>query len=236
MECSEYGMGVYNLFDFSRAWFFSYYNVYGSEHDNGNTFGEVRPRHWSEDGKYLYFAPFFFGDGGCAIYYEALGLLRLDLYSGEFVEILSPDETWYTYNLTFSNDDNDWGYIETWNQPPILKLTNLATQTQEEIPLGENYSGAGNLIWSQDNTQIIYSARSGEDCVEMTYYLVLMDVKNQTSKIILEGQWADPYKPVQWVDEDRVIVVEWFSEASFTLDLITGELLPYQPPEPDANP
>jgi len=226
MECSEYGMAVYNLGDASKHWFFSYRDIYGSRYDNGNQYGIVQPKRWSGDGRYLYFVPFFYGDGGCAFYYEAQALLRLDLSSGDYVEILSPTEDGFSYNISFSDDDVYLGVIETWQEHPILKLTNLTLQTREEIPLGEQYSGAGNLVWSQDHSQILFSARSGDECGNMTYYLVWMDMTNRSRKVILEGKWTDPYKPIRWVDENHVILAEWFSGKIFSLDLRTGKISP----------
>lgn len=231
-ECSEHGMAVSNTSDRSRSWFFSYLNIYGAKYDNGNAFGQVQPKHWSQDGRYLYFVPFFYGDGGCAIYYQAQGLFRLDLSSRKYTELLAPDENGFTYNISFSGDDKYLGYIETWTEHPILVLNDLVTQTRMEIPLGNQYSGAGNFVWSQDHTQALFSARSGKDCLDMTYYLVLLNMNDFEQKVILEGKWTEPYKPIEWTDATRITVAEWFSGTIHTLDLMTGDLQPITGTQP----
>jgi len=231
-ECSEHGMIVSSLTDHSRSWFFSYRNIYGVKYDNGNEFGEVQPKHWSADGRYLYFVPFFYGDGGCAFYYQAQGLLRLDLSSGEYTELLSPDKNGFTYNISFSEDDRYLGYIQTWTEYPTLILNNLVAQTQQEVLLGDQYSGAGNFVWSQDHTQALFSARSGNDCLDMTYYLVLLNMNDFEQKVILEEKWEEPYKPIEWTDATHITVAEWFSGTLHSLDLTTGDLHPITGTQP----
>lgn len=186
IQCVNYGMGVYNSKDLANAWFFSYYETFGLKYENGNHFGSLMPKHWSVDGKYLYFAPFIGGDGGCEWYIEGQALLQLDLSTGKLSEILSPTIDSTYYNFSFSHDDKYLAYFETWKEHPVLNLLDLVAGTKQEVPLGKKYSGAGFLIWSPDNKQALFSARSGEECEGMIYYIVLMNMNNHSQKIILE--------------------------------------------------
>ena len=87
LECLENGIGVYNLNDSSKSWYFSYYDTFGSRYENGNRSGRLKPEHWSVDGKYLYFAPFIGGDGGCVYYAEGQALFRLAVCVNEMRQL-----------------------------------------------------------------------------------------------------------------------------------------------------
>ena len=234
-ECLENGMGIYNLKDSSKSWFFSYYDTFGLKYENGNHFGKIKPKYWSNDGKYLYFFPFFGGDGGCVFYAEGQALFRLDLESGKYSEVLLPTENSSYYNFSFSNDEKYLGYFEVWQKYPILNLLNLTTNKHQEIPLGEKYSGAGYLIWSQDDNQVLFSARSGDECESMVYYLVTLNLENQIQKIVFEGD-KEKYFPVKWIDENLILVEAGFSEEYFYLNTGTGEILPYNEPTSTPRP
>jgi hypothetical protein len=239
-ECLEPGIGVYNRKDTSIAWYFSYYKTFGLKYDNGNHFGKLIPKHWSNDRKYLYFAPFVGGDGGCPIYNEGQALFRLDLSSGKYTYILAPVENLSYYNFSFSNGDTYLGYFETWREQQVLKLANLISSQEFEIPLDKNYSGAGFLIWSQDNTQVFFSARTGEECENMKYDVITMSVNNHDQKTILSNNPIG-YRPVQWIDENNIIVSagitgSGYSENYYDLNILTGKLSPYIQITPTATP
>lgn len=235
-ECNASGIGIYNLEDNSKVWRLSYDEVFGLKYGVSNSFGRLIPKHWSIDGKYLYFTPFEGGDGGCVIYNEGKALFRINLLSGEFFEIIAPSQDFSNYNFSFSTDDIYLGLIETWREHPILKLHNLISDTQQEILLGEQYSGAGYVIWSPDNSYIFFSARSGNECDKMTYYLILMSMRSREQKIIMEGVRDETYQPIQWNDQNHVIMAEWFSEIFYDLDLTTGNIVPYSQTEESSNP
>jgi len=234
--CNGSDLGGYNLKRLSNTWLISYNETFGLKYEKVNGLGRLKIRHWSSDGKYLYFAPYMGGDGGCVIYNEGQALFRLDLMSGKYSEILSPPKDLAVYNFSFSNDDTYLGFIETRSEHPTLKLHDLTSGAQQEILLGEQYSGAGYVIWSPDNASIIFSARSGEDCESMTYYLILMDMKSHNQKVILQGEQADSYQPIRWLDESHILMAEWFSENYYSLNIRTGEVLHYDLSEASASP
>jgi len=234
-ECLEYGMGAYNLKDFSKSSYFSYYDTFGLKYENGNHFGKLKPKHWSIDGKYLYFSPFFGGDGGCVYYAEGQALLRLDLLSGKYSEVLSPTENSSYFNFSFSNDEKYLGYFEVWQEHPILNLLDFTTNKHQEIPLGEKYSGAGSIVWSPDNNQVLFSARSGDECESMVYYLVALNLKDHAQKVVFEGN-QEKYFPVKWVDENLILIEAGFSEKYSYMSISTGEILPYNEPAPTSRP
>jgi hypothetical protein len=239
VECvNDGGLGVYNPRDPSKAWFLSYYQAFGLKHANGNFPGRLIPKHWSVDGKYLYFFPHEDKDAGCIWYPEGQALLRLDLSTGKFLEILVPDEDSIDYNFSFSNNDTYLGYFETGQEYPTLYLRNLLTGAIQKIFIGEQFTEAGFLVWSPDNRQVLFSARSGADCNNMTYYLVLVNTRNYAQKIILEGKTAR-FLPFQWLEENQAIVTFIKSDYSrdyFYLDLTTGATRPYPLSTPSKEP
>jgi hypothetical protein len=108
----------------------------------------------------------------------------------------------------------------------------------QKIFIGEQFTEAGFLVWSPDNRQVLFSARSGADCNNMTYYLVLINTRNYTQKIILEGKTAR-FLPFQWIEGNQVIITSVkadYSRDYFYLDLTTGAIRPYLQPTPSQEP
>ena len=242
VECiNNGGLGVYNPTDPSKAWFLTYYEAFGLKHANGSFSGRLIPKHWSVDGKYLYFFPHQSGDPGCISYPEGQALLRLNLSTGKFSEILVPDEesgNYNVYNFSFSNNDAYLGYFETGQEHSTLYSRNMLSGAIQKILIGEQFTEAGFLVWSPDNRQVLFSARSGADCNNMTYYLVLINPRNYTQKIILEGKTAR-FLPSKWIEGNQVIITSVktdYSREYFCLDLTTGAIRPYQQPASSQEP
>jgi hypothetical protein len=236
VECSNYGLGVYSADDHSKAWFFSYYDDFANKYGSNIHDGHLRVKHWSTNGQYLYIMPFFGGDGGCPAYYEGQALLSIELSTGEISDIVSPSDFWSYYNFSFSNDEELISYFETWLEHPVLKIRSFDKQI--EIPIGNNYSGAGDLIWSQDNNQVLFSAKSGEECENLKYYLIVLNLKDRSQKVVLEGEDADKYQPIQWINENQVMLADYdySTEIYYSLNLTTGEVSEYSQPAATAKP
>jgi Tol biopolymer transport system component len=239
VECVNHGsLGIYNPKNPSKAWLLSYYEVFGLKHADGSFSGRLIPKHWSVDGKYLYFFPHEDDEAGCIWYPEGQGLLQLDLLTGKFSEILVPDENSIDYNFSFSNKDTYLGYFETGQEHPTLYLRNMLSGAIQKIFIGEQFTEAGFLVWSPDNRQVLFSARAGADCNNMTYYLVLINPRNYTQKIILEGKTAR-FLPFQWIEGNQVIITSVkadYSRDYYYLDLTTGAIRPYLQPAPSPEP
>ncbi len=230
LECISDGMGVYNQMDHSKAWYLSYYDLYGLPYENGNHFGHVYPIHWSADGKYLYLVPRWSGDGGCVMYDDGSALYRLDLASGARVLLIPPTADRLYGSFSFSNADTYVAHIAlSPAQPAVLTLLDLRDGTTTDISLGKRYAEGGYLIWSPDNQEVLFSARSRGECETMTYYIVLMDLRQRAQKIIKEGTEAQ-FVPVEWASENQVVVQAIESGYLFNMQLPSGEMKPYSGP------
>lgn len=236
LECIHDLTGVYNLHDSSIAWQMGYYEAFGQEYGDGSHSGNFRPLHWTADGRFLYLAARpCCREGGCAFYPTGLAVFRLELATGEITLVLPPDEQLRDYNVTFSPDDTSMAYFGTWLDHPVLNLRNLLTGKEQSIPLGEQYSDAGYVAWSPDGGKIIFSARTGEECEGLVYFLVMMDLGDFSQAVLLEGPTAN-YRPMEWVENDSVILELGFEEEYFAIELISHKVTPYLLPSPTPRP
>jgi Tol biopolymer transport system component len=238
IECISSFAGVYSLTDPTKAWPVSYTEVYGIETDRFISGYYVTPRHWSKDGRYLYLSirPCCL-DGGCSKYGGGESLVRLDLTNGRVTFTLHPggDDRLRLYTFSFSDDDRYLAYLRTWLEHPILNIQDLVTGEEVHIPLGEQFDEAGGVVWSPDKSRIVFSARTGEDCDNMVNYLVMMKLEDQSQTILLEST-TDDYTPVEWTEENEIMLYLGYGIGYGVLDLATYEITPYLTPTPGEVP
>jgi len=87
------------------------------------------------------------------------------------------------------------------------------------------------MVWSPNNDQLIFSARSsGEDCFDLDYYVVSLDLENLDQKIIVQGKELTLF-PVKWIDEEHILVLRNFNPEYSILNIKTGILEPESHPE-----
>ena len=234
LEC-DYMTGVYNLNDLSKAWSLKYNEIFGIADKQENYSIMISPTHWSVDGRYLYLTIRPFMDGGCPKYGGGISLIRLDLLTGKIIQTLRLTENGFgLYEFSFSKDDAYLAYFQTWIDHPILNIRNSINGDERHIPLGEQYNEAGNVIWSPDKSRIIFSARSGENCENLVYYLVMMNLDNLKQTILLEGPTFD-YYPIDWTEENNILL-DLGALGYGSLNLATKEITPYLTPTPTPNP
>lgn len=198
--------------------------IYGMGNESPNPDYSIKPLHWSADGRYLYLGirPCC-GDGGCPAYGGIESLVRLDLASGEQILILEPEADFRFYTVSFSEDDRYLAYFEKWLDHPIMNLRNLATDEEREIALGQQYTLAGEVVWSPDQDWVVFSARTGEACDNMVYYLVKMRLDDLTQTVLLEG--ADvTYTPVEWTQDNMLRLYLGWPGAYGVLDMTNLEI------------
>jgi len=221
--------GVYSLLDPTR-----YYLMKRGDYeiDGEKLFGYYFPVHWSGDGRYLYLS-FYpqYGDGGCVDYTEGIILQRLDLVTGEKTTTL-PGTNWQFYNFAFSQDDRYLAYFETWLDFPVLNIVNQMNSELQRIPIGAQYSEAGDMLWAPDNSYVIFSTRTGQECEEMVYYLILLKLDDRSQTTILSGADAF-YRPLYFSPDNQVVVQHGYGYADyFSINLGTFLLTPYATPSP----
>ncbi len=236
LKCLNSMTVVYSLSDYSKAWLLKYNEIFGFEDVRLNQFESIIPWHWSVDGHYLYLSVFpRYLDGGCADFHSGEALIRLDLETGKVTQTLQPgSEGLKLYGFTFSKNDTYLAYFRTWLEHPILNIQNLVTGEEQHIPIGDQYDEAGDVIWSPDETRIVFSARTLTDaCENIVYYLVMMDLDDYRQTVLLEG--PDYHSAVEWVFDDY-ITVDLGEENYGLLHVITHGIAPYQTPTPTVKP
>ena len=226
-ECLEPGMGVYNINEPTKAWYFSYHDVFGLKYQNGNHFGKLRPLHWSGGGSYLYFTALTVGDGGCPHHLKGYTLLKLELSTGTYTDLFKSSNSLGYYDFSFSNEDTFLAYVEAWQEQKAITLKETATGKTFEFALDKKYTSAGDIIWSPDNAFLAFSARTGEECETSTYDIIVMNLTDHHQSIILSNS-TQYYRPIQWLDKYRILVdTNPYTEDYYELDLQTGKLSPH---------
>lgn len=231
--CMNHKTGVYSLDDPATAWSLEYFELFGEQYDDGNHFGRIEPVHWTRDSKFLYFMPFPAGlDGGCVAYADGLALFRLELSTGNVSQTLEPAGAFY--DVSFSNDDVCLAYFRTLDASLILNIVTLVTGQTQQLPLGEPFDVAGDVVWSPEMDRIIFSARHGDDCDAMTGYLVMMNLDDLSQTILLEST-SEEYKPIEWTADNHIILGGYY-DGNLSLDLTTLEISSYVTPSPTPRP
>jgi Tol biopolymer transport system component len=227
--------GVYNLNNPSLAWGLQFNNIFPDETPEWAMY-TIYPVQWTSDERYLYLKVYpCCIDGPCLDYYSGIALIRLDLQTGTVSKILPLGDNEEFYQFTLSPDSTHLAYLLTWLKYPNLNMVNLVTGEEQHIALGEKYDEVFDVIWSPDFTQVVFAARTGEVCENMTHYLVMVDLDNFDQKVLLEST-TEEYSPVEWTEDNHIIVSLGYEQGYGLFDFTTSEITPYLTPTPTGNP
>jgi hypothetical protein len=230
VRCVNYGLGVYNRTNPSKAYFLSYYDLRGSLFNTGDRFGNVRSIHWGADGDSLYFsASPLQGDGGCSLGAYESWLFKLDLFSGRFARLADAVSAFLPEDnsLSFSSGDVYLAFVSRRPDNRIILVSlDLSGHKTTELALGKDVVSAFGLVWSPDNQRILLSAETGETCENISYRLVLVDLRNQNQKILINGDFF----PVSWDEGERVLLEGGSSDHLFYVDVSSGAITAYSGP------
>lgn len=187
------------------------------ERDWGLGYTTPHPFHWSSDGRYLYFTNLPVPDG-CALFVNGSDLNRLDLTSGEVIQVvpevglvlsLSPDESTLAY----------MGYGATGE----LTLRDLLNGSERKVPLGVEGGRAGNIVWSPDHAALML-VTTMDVCDPQAQSIVHVDVLSLETTVLVEN---DPrlLTIVEWTGAERALLADKDGNP-WSLDPATGELAP----------
>lgn len=150
--------------------------------------GVLKIVHWAKDGRYVYFLSDTGGSGFECFYRgreRGAGLFRLDLQSGWTTTILSPNNDFWWYGLSFSPTDRRLVYGVQAQDMKILDLT--SGKTIDIITADDNYE-TGGYFWSPDGLQFVYSVLTYVELGErMNYSLRLVDAETGNERILIES-------------------------------------------------
>jgi WD40 repeat protein len=142
----------------------------------------LSPEHWSADGTYLYFAPYFQGSigGYDCIYGFAVGLYRLSLNDGSVSTIASGHVI-----FAFSPTDRRLAYTDGGN----LIVHDLKTGDEIKIDIEED--NIDTLTWSPDGLELAYATcqendpGSVADGIPKKSAIKIFSIRQNTARTIL---------------------------------------------------
>lgn len=161
------------------------------------------PMAWSPDGRYLYFSNMLYGIGGYILFSGAPDLQRLDLTTGEVVEVLA--DRGCLCPMAFSPDGGTLAVIEGI-EPLSLVLVTMETGVRRQLNLPGGYLQAGDIVWSPDGGALALTmARSNPD--NEAYTTVHLDVQSldlttlipDDLRLLTTAAWLDP--DVIWLND-----------------------------------
>ncbi len=145
-ENALFHMKVLNILD-GREWQVDFDTVKFGYED-----GSFWPAHWSKDGRFLFISVFRQMDGGGFEFVNATMLLRLNLTTGEVIQIL-PDGF---HTFAFSPKSEKLAYVTDH----IINILDLEGWRKETYKLNMGYCRIGDLIWSPNEDEIIFQTRT----------------------------------------------------------------------------
>lgn len=191
--------------------------------------GEIKPAHWSNDGRYLYFtiAPPGNGPPGDSV----VSVQRLELQTGQVVDEI-PIEAGMLFGYGFALTSNRLAYADGGNGfGSSLVIRDLATGnvTWHYVSFPEYVEyRAGELTWSPDESKIVFSILDyGPNVDHEPYSIAFVDLISGERKILV---WQSPLGSIdKWVDNVNVKVNVSINEPPYgsdpyLLNVETGEL------------
>jgi len=210
-------MNVVNIYD-DREWRVNYY---GKEF--GYWEGSLLPEYWTRDGRYLYVGVYKQVDGGGFEFISSAWLLRLNLMTGEVTEIF-PDGS---HIYAFSSESNRIAYVFEKN----INILDINTWEIMPYELKMDYCRIGDLMWSPDESEIIFQTINckDDDFFEfVSFNLVVLDLVDNAWRQILYSTELLP-QSLQWIDNPIYHRWDYSDRAQdkcWMADLEIGELQP----------
>jgi hypothetical protein len=229
LECN-YGIIKIVHIDEKKEWEMPYESLFGPYY-SAALFIEFA--HWSIDGMYAYVSANPHTDGYWEPFHQAYVLYRFNLGTGQISEVLpvgKNDRIYYSF--AFAPDDSILAYIETDKSPVTLTLHNRQTNTEQLIEFDPKYNTGGGFVWSPDSQKLVFSITQFDLSTHeyVATSIVLWDIL-ESDPVVLIGNFQDFIEPIEWVEENKVVLQGWTLEneqlvtLEFELDLTSGELI-----------
>jgi len=190
--------------DGSQNWKFylSDYKEIGSydRHDG------IIPYHWSQDGKFLYSIVGQRSSGCCWKGLRFVLLIRLNLETGEQIEILN---TGYIFDFVISDDDRYITFTPPQGQSYDFAVLDLATWRTKEFTIG--FSETIDIFYSVMSPSADKIVLPLFENIEFNDYFInsigLVDLTTGKQEVLISGltQESELY-PVRWLDDSHVLL------------------------------
>lgn len=171
--------------------------------------GLVRPVHWTNDSRFIYFTvtPEQWNDGAYLSLDSFAPLLgRMDIGNGEIYTVLTG-----AFYHSFSPTDRRLIEIQEFEHPVKLIIHDLNTGLYQTLIPDDNpqYSQGVRVVWSPDGLKFVFvAAYGGEFGDEVSdpniQSLILVDLENLSQRMIL-SEIPDFIGPVSWDENDMIV-------------------------------
>ena len=191
--------------DGSVTWNVTYSELYPPPLDS-NMLGGVKPLHWTDDSKYLYFTTTY-----CCVDTDAISqdqsLYRLDVQTGDWIEEIPGYFNYYSFSpagsrLIYVPDE------QTNGKSAVINIINLETGANTYIPLN-GYEQAAWAYWRKDGKAFAITAKNGgiySTRIE-EFAIALVDIETKSVKLIIKNL------------NDNVQVTNWKPDNILTLEI-----------------
>jgi len=209
------------------TWEVPYLDSNGKNRPEGEDGGQMLIGAWSSNQKYAYFVRSFCcgGDGPGRELYNGYGLYRLNLNTGEILEIIG------TTSFSFSADGN---YLARFNRDTRkIFVENLDTEKYSSYDIYEGFDLAGMFSWSPDGSKLIFFA-ADQNWVELEtgFAIYLIDLNNLKIKSVISNP-TNYFYVQKWLSNIEVLLfaykTDWSESEYYILNIATHELIPSDP-------
>lgn len=128
------------------------------------------------------------------LYKDGEALYAVNLESGEFSTLLSPQTTSpsFSYAFSISPDGRYLGYIDH-GKPEAVYIRDLASGKENQIALKEKYLRVGAFVWTPDSNKLLFFGISYTD--NLFYTSLLSFDRNNSSLSVLLDHRSGTYFP-----------------------------------------
>ncbi|HTX91475.1 MAG TPA: hypothetical protein VMC09_09675 [Anaerolineales bacterium] len=161
-----------------QIWTFSYLDYFGTRFG-----GESRLIYWSQDDRFLYFAPRPIVDWVGINYSRALTLLRMDTTNGIVTTMLPEDMKRenifvYYYALAISPTGRRLAYVNNASLPLKIHILDLKTGAESYLLMENCYWNAGEFTWTPDGQQLSFRLAGSGSCERDSYAIDISDLSS----------------------------------------------------------
>jgi len=204
-------------------WEVPYLDEEGLNRPEGEDGGQMLVGAWSYNEKYAFFIRYFCctGDGGLSVFFNARGLYRLNLNTGDILEMKE------TSSFSFSSDGK---FLARYNYgAKNVIVENLVSETVSSFNFYEGFDLAGMFSWSPDSSKVIFfvTNMNGFES-EMGFAIYLIDINNLKIKSLSSPSYY--FFVEKWLSPNEVLLyaekTDWSASEFFILNVSTHEFIP----------
>jgi WD40 repeat protein len=193
--------------------------------------------HWSNDGLYAYTSPDPHTDGYWEPFHQGVALFRLNLETGEIVEVLPlGKDNWIFYSYAFSPAGNTLVSIVTDKSPVTLNVLDLQSGAEQSFDFASKYNTGGAFVWSPDGEKLVFSVTQYDTSTAQYVATSIMLWDRQTAELTeLIQDHPGQMQVIEWVDELKINLEAQIDEPTQTVtrkyefDLATRTLTEVDP-------